>query len=274
MLTRFGLERFMYRLSCTAHADRFMLKGSMLLCQWHESLHRHTRDVDFLMFGDPDEDRLREILKDTCRVVCPEDGCRFDPASIRIDEIRVSSEYVGYRAVVLGTLGEVRLVVRLDVAFGDAVVPPPEVKPVACLLSLPAPLIRHCPITTVIAEKMETILRLGAANTRLKDYFDLERISRHRVEADLLMRSMRATLDRRGTAIPGGVPDGLSDEFASRPDRQTQWAGFLARMRVPEVPFELVIERLRRFLLPPLEALNRHEEFGGEWDPDRGWSAP
>ena len=274
VLTRFGLERFMYRLSRTADADRFMLKGAILLCQWDETLHRHTKDVDFLMFGDPDEDRIRGILKDACAAVCRKDGCLFDPSSIRIDEIRASNEYAGYRAVVAGALGTVRLVVRLDIAFGDAVVPPPEVKPVACLLHLPAPSIQHCPITTVIAEKTETILRLGAVNTRLKDYFDLQRISRHRVEGELLMASMRATFDRRRTTIPGGVPDGLSDEFASRADRQKQWVGFLVRMRVDDAPLPRVVERLRRFLMPPLVALDRHADFKGEWAPDRGWSAP
>ena len=90
LLTRFVLERLLYRLSQTAHRDRFVLKGAMLMTSWFQDPFRPTQDLDLLGFGSPDPDAMLAVFRDVCSVVA-EDGVVFDAAAL------TSSRSGGYR---------------------------------------------------------------------------------------------------------------------------------------------------------------------------------
>lgn len=255
VLVRFALERILYRLAQSEHAERFLLKGALLFTLWYDMPHRATRDADLLGFGASDLDAVAETFREIAAVAV-DDGMAFDPASVVVEEIRKEAGYGGVRVVIAGELAKARCKTQIDVGFGDAVTPAPvdSVYPVL-LDDLPAPRLRTYPTYTVVAEKLHAIALLGMTNSRLKDYFDLSvLVERETLDSELLAKAIRATFERRGMAVPGALPIGLSDEFAHDPSRQAMWLTFLKRSELAPEPLPAVVDRLRSALTP---ALNR-----------------
>lgn len=255
VLVRFALERILYRLTQSKHADRFLLKGALLFTLWYDMPHRATRDADLLGFGVSDVASVAETFRDIAAVAV-DDGITFEPASVTVDEIRKEAGYGGVRVIITGELAKARCKTQIDVGFGDVVTPAPvdSVYPVL-LDDLPAPRLRAYPMYTVIAEKLHAIALLGMTNSRLKDYFDLSvLLERETLDADLLARAIKATFERRGMAVPIGLPLGLSDEFAQDDSRRALWLAFLKKNQLPAEPLYATVARLRGTLVP---ALNR-----------------
>ena len=172
ILTRYALERLLYRLSRSAHADRFVLKGAMLLTSWFKDPHRATRDLDLLGFGDPSPDAMIAAFKEIL-ATDTEDGVRFDSGAVRVDRIREELKYGGLRLRTTASISGARIAVTIDVAFGDALEPGAEVIDYPCMLDLPAPRLRAYARESVIAEKFQAMVALGRANSRMKDFYDL-----------------------------------------------------------------------------------------------------
>lgn len=254
-LTRFALERLLYRLSVSPHRDQFLLKGALLFDLWFDEPHRPTRDADFLGFGPADLPTLENVFREICAVPVA-DGIVFDPATVKAEEIRKEANYAGIRITLLGTLDGARCPVQADIGFGDAVTPAPEETDYPVLLDdLPAPKLRVYPRYTVIAEKFEAITSLGIANSRMKDFFDLWVLTRHsELDAAILRQAVTATFARRGTALPTATPVGLSDEFAADATKQTQWRAFTTRNRLDAPSLETVVNHLREFLQSVVQA--------------------
>lgn len=255
VLVRFALERILYRMTQSQHADRFLLKGALLFTLWYDMPHRATRDADLLGFGASDLDSVAETFRDIAAVVV-DDGIAFDPASVTVEEIRKEAGYGGVRVIIAGELAKARCKTQIDVGFGDAVTPAPvdSVYPVL-LDDLPAPRLRAYPTYTVIAEKLHAIALLGMTNSRLKDYFDLSvLLERETLDTDLLAQAIKATFERRGMSVPDAVPIGLTNEFAHDSSRQSLWLAFLKKNELPPEPLPAIADRLRSALAP---ALNR-----------------
>ena len=123
VLTRYATERILYRLSRSAYADRFVLKGALLMLVWLGETIRPTRDADLLGFGDLSEESLTSIFRDLCVADVEPDGLRYLAKSIRVVPIRVEDAYGGLRVTIEARLGNARLLVQVDVGVGDAVVP-------------------------------------------------------------------------------------------------------------------------------------------------------
>ncbi len=255
VLVRFALERILYRLTQSEHAERFLLKGALLFTLWYDMPHRATRDADLLGFGPSDLASVAETFRDIAAVAV-DDGIAFDPASVTVEEIRKEAGYGGVRVIVAGELAKARCKTRIDVGFGDAVTPAPvdSVYPVL-LDDLPAPRLRAYPTYTVVAEKLHAIALLGMTNSRLKDYFDLSvLLERETLDTDLLAQAIKATFERRGMSVPDAVPIGLTDEFAHDSSRQSLWLAFLKKNELHSKPLPAIVDRLRSALAP---ALNR-----------------
>ena len=224
-LTRYGLERLLYRLSVSPHASRFLLKGALLFSLWYDQPHRPTRDADLLAFGPDAVDAMVDAFREICAVPC-DDGLVFDPGSVRGAEIRKSAGYGGVRIELQARLDGARISLQADVGFGDVVTPGPESVCYPVLLDgLPAPQLRAYPKATVIAEKLHAICLLGLANTRMKDYFDLDLLLQDKaLDPSELRRAIEATFARRKLALPDDWPaamrrmpaiTGLGQETAS-----------------------------------------------------------
>jgi hypothetical protein len=247
LLTRYVLERFLCRLSLTPHRDRFVLKGAMLMATWFQDPFRPTQDLDLLGFGNPDSNAILSVFRDVCTVPA-EDGVVFDGAALTIQEIREDIVYGGLRLKTFATLDAARIRVIIDVGFGDAVLPV-DLK-LNVLLDQPAPLVRAYPPEAVIAEKFQAMVMLGRANSRMKDFYDICMLSRSNdFASDTLPRAIRATFDRRATAIPVGHPDALTLAFATDASKQQQWTSFVANVALQPGTLAEVIAEIGPFLM-------------------------
>lgn len=136
----------------------------------------------------------------------------FDATGIKATAIRKEAGYPGVHVALEAVLAGARIPVQCDIGFGDAVNPAPALATYPTLLDLPAPQLRVYPLETVVAEKLEAIVRFGAFNSRLKDYFDLWVLMHYeRLDEALTIDAIRATFKRRGTALPNATPGGLSE---------------------------------------------------------------
>ena len=233
LLTRYALERMLYRLSVSEHRDSFLLKGALLFDLWYDVPLRPTRDIDLLGFGLAEIPHLFKVFEDLCAIEV-EDGINFDPVSIKAEEIRKDANYSGTRVTVVGSIDGAKSRVQVDVGYGDAVTPAPEMATYPVMLEdMPAPELRVYPQYTVIAEKFEAIVSLGMANSRMKDYFDLWVLLRNAdLQQEILEQAVGATFKRRGTAMPTEIPTGLSDQFAQEKTRVALWEAFVGRNKL------------------------------------------
>ena len=245
-LTRYGLERLLYRLSVSEHAPNFLLKGALLFQLWYGQPHRPTRDADLLGFGPDDVPTLVGVFRDICSIAV-DDGIVFDPASVAGSPIRKDAGYGGVRIDLRAALDGARLTLQIDIGFGDAVTPAAQPVTYPTLLpDVPAPTLRAYPKATVVAEKLHAVTVLGMANTRMKDFFDLWVLLHDATLDDAeLQRAVEATFTRRQTAMPSAQPTGLSDAFANDVTKQMQWRAFLSKNKLEPMDLRVVISAIR-----------------------------
>ncbi|MGB5107793.1 MAG: nucleotidyl transferase AbiEii/AbiGii toxin family protein [Candidatus Zixiibacteriota bacterium] len=273
ILTRYAIERFLYRLSKSKHADRFILKGAMLMAIWIGEVHRPTRDLDLLGFGEAEAETLGAAISEICRAEVEKDGLEFDADGVDIEEIRENQEYPGQRVKVNVTLGNAKIRIQIDVGFGDAVTPKANVISYPVLLQYPAPRIRAYPKETQIAEKLQSMVFLGMANSRMKDFYDVFILAKtFSFDGDTLVQAIKATFERRGTPIPEKIPLALSHEFADATDKNNQWKAFINRNDLEDfgVAFPQLVKAIGEFLLKPLQAAGFGYPFKYEWT-DTKW---
>ena len=253
VLTRYAVERFLYRLSRSAHVEQFVLKGALLLLVWLGETLRPTRDADLLGFGELSDDALVSIFREVCTVEVEPDAATFPPDSVRVAPIREEDAYGGRRVTLRARIGAARLTVQVDIGIGDAVTPAPQWLDYPSLLDLPRPRLRAYPRETVLAEKLHAMVLLGARNSRMKDYFDVRALLREeKTDAEKLARAIAATFARRRTSLPDGVPTALSEAFASDAARQARWRAFLGKNRIDAPALEEVVADIRAGLATPL----------------------
>ncbi len=276
VLTRYAVERLLYRLSRSTHAERFVLKGALLILVWLGETIRPTRDADLLGFGDLPDEALVNIFRDVCAVEVEPDAMTYHQDSIRVAAIRDEDAYGGRRVTLRAQLGSAHLRVQVDVGLGDAVSPPPEWLDYPSLLDLPRPRLRAYRPETVIAEKVHAMVLLGINNSRMRDFFDVYMLSQFQTfNGDLLSGALRATFKRRRTAIPEGLPTALTPEFGASRDKQAQWRAFLTKSGLTSAPSGLaeVTERLAQFMEPVIKAARTGAAFAESWQPGGSWEA-
>ena len=272
ILTRYAVERFLYRLSQSKYADKFVLKGAMLTAIWIGEVHRPTRDLDLLGFGDSEAEAIRKIIREICLVEVAKDGIEYDENSVEIEEIRENQAYPGQRVKVNTKLGNARIRIQIDVGFGDAVTPKAKIINYPVLLDFPAPRIRAYNKETQIAEKLQSMVFLGMANSRMKDFYDIYILSRTFLfDGNDLVKAIKATFRRRGTQIPEDVPLALSDEFANNADKKIQWQAFINRNNLENIDFPQLIKALGDFLLEPIQAAVNKRLFKNKWIEGKHW---
>ncbi|MGH8682857.1 MAG: nucleotidyl transferase AbiEii/AbiGii toxin family protein [Burkholderiales bacterium] len=275
VLARFAVERFLYRLSRSPYADRFVLKGALLMLVWIGETVRPTRDADLLGFGEITGQSLTRIFTEVCNADVEPDGLEFLPSSLRVAPIRSEDAYGGLRATLQARLGKARLRVQVDVGIGDAVSPEPAWLEYPALLGFPRPRLRAYRPETAIAEKLHAMVVLGEANSRMRDFFDIHALAQHeRFDGEVLARAVRATFDRRRTPIPDLLPFALTPAFAALRQKQVQWQGFLRKNGGLATPAELsaVVAGIAAFLKPAITAAQSGKPLKSTWPAGGPWS--
>jgi len=275
LLSRYGNERFLYRLSISPHCGRFILKGASLFLVWKGRNYRVTRDVDLLGSVDPDPAHIAGIFREIFLIQCPrDDGMIYLPESLHAQKIREEQAYDGVRMTFVGLLNQARIPMQIDIGFGDAVTPPPEFVAYPTLFDGPAPRLQAYPRYALIAEKVEAMVKLGLANSRMKDFFDMWLLAHlFAFEGRTLGEAMMNTFRRRRTPLPDKVPSAFTSEFYEDRQKQLQWKAFIRKTR-PDVPMAAlpsVIADVYRFIMPVIEALQTGICFDSVWYPDQGW---
>jgi len=254
LLVSYALERLLYRLAQSRHCDRFVLKGALLFRLWFDLTQRPTRDADFLGYGNTEPEEFAAVFREIAGMeMADDDGLVLDAGSVRVVDIRKMAGYPGVRVSMTATLGGARIPIQCDIGFGDAVTPAPLQQTYPTLLDMPAPVLAVYPLETVVAEKLEAIVKLAGFNSRVKDYFDLWVLMRYEnLDRVLLPAAIRATFARRKTSVPVTLPAGLAPNFAA--EKQVMWQAFLTRSGLSAPPLAEVLDELRAQCWPVLQA--------------------
>lgn len=270
LLIRYAVERLLYRLTQSNHANRFLLKGAMLFSVWMPTAYRPTRDVDLLGFGSDDLNDIKRVFHELCEIPVSGDGLRFDSDSVRVEPIREDARYGGVRVNLLALLANVKISVQVDIGFGDVVTPGPETVQFPALLEFPAPLLRAYPIYTVVSEKFEAMVSLGETNTRMKDFYDVWFLSGHfEFDQRVLRQAIRDTFERRRNSPPE-LEKVTAFSVAFAEVKQPVWAAFLKRNALKSPELSVVLDRIRQFLGPVFE-MTSGSSIAGKWTPQKGW---
>lgn len=271
LLQYYAMERFLYRLSQSEQANSFTLKGALLFRIWDTPDSRATRDIDVLGFTDNTPENLAGLVHQIASTEVPDDGLSFDPASISAQRTKEDADYEGVRIRFLGYLGKARIQMQMDVGFGDVVHPAAKSAQYPTLLDYPAPCLRIYPPETVVAEKVQTMVHLGPLNSRMKDYYDVWRMSRQfDFKANELGLALKGTFANRATDLIDF--DALLIELLEAEQFQAQWAAFLKKALVegPE-RFAAALSALGDFLSTVFSALTSGRIPSGEWIAPGPW---
>ncbi|MCX5742526.1 MAG: nucleotidyl transferase AbiEii/AbiGii toxin family protein [Proteobacteria bacterium] len=162
---------------------------------------------------------------------------------------------------------------QVDVGFGDAITPEASVVEFPPLLDFPAPRLQAYPRDTVVAEKLEAMVQLGMANSRMKDFYDVAMLARDfDFDGALLARAIRATFERRKTILPTTTPVALTAAFAEDSTKKTQWSGFVRKAGVRDAGSLVeTIATVRVFVEAPLAAAANDTPVPDTWRAGGGW---
>jgi predicted nucleotidyltransferase component of viral defense system len=258
ILTRFALERFLYRLSQSKYTNDFVLKGAMLFQVWGGAIRRPTRDLDLLSFGEPDIAYFTTTIRDICAQVLSNDGVLFQADSVLLEPIKEEDEYQGLRATLIATLDTARIPLQIDIGFGDVIIPIPLHIDYPTLLDLPKPKLRAYSKETVIAEKFHAMVYRGIANSRMKDFYDVWVLATtYTFEARTLRESIQSTFDRRETALPVKTPLALTGEFAEDSTKMAQWTAFIRKGKLvanESLALNQIVPIIAKLIMPALAA--------------------
>ncbi|HCR36861.1 MAG TPA: hypothetical protein DIU37_01780, partial [Opitutae bacterium] len=253
----------------------FILKGASLFLVWIGQNYRVTRDADFLGFGSPDLNRLAEIFSEICNVDCDTDGMVYKADTLRVEEIREGQEYNGVRVTLVGFLNTARIPLQIDIGFGDAITPSPENIEYPTFFEAPPPTLKAYPRYTLVAEKLEAMVRLDLANSRMKDFYDICLLSRlFTFDGEILSEAIKNTFSRRRTPLPSSVPFAFTSDFSEDQQKKVQWDVFV-RQTKPNVPLESLSTatgEISKFLQPVIDSFQFNSVFQEDWLPEKGWS--
>lgn len=278
LLSRYAMERFLYRLSTSEHSNKFILKGALLFMVWKPDYDRRsTKDIDLLSFTENSLDNLATIANEICEVDVEEDGIRFDTGSIDVQRIKEDADYEGVRIRIFASIGQSRIPIQIDIGFGDSVVPGAILATVPTLLHFPAPELRCYHQLTAVAEKFEAMIQLGELNSRMKDFYDVWNIIRHEeIDGEGLQKACAATFEQRETALDLNARF-FTEDFSDAFGKEEQWAGFVRKQGVQDtapVSFETITGMLQGFFRPMVEAQLSGNRFSATWDTSRQeWSS-
>ena len=271
LLQYYAMERFLYRLSESRYASRFVLKGALMYLVWRAPRSRPTMDIDLLGRVENDVDTVTAIVRDVCSQPVEPDGLVFDSSSVRGEAIAETAEYAGVRVLFRANLGNARVPMRVDVGFGDVAAESGFEYPT--ILGMPAPRLRGYSRESTVAEKLEAMVKLGSLNSRMKDFYDVWFLCSHfEFDGETLADAVSRTFARREREVPAR-PLALTPAFAEDETKSRQWRAFVTKSRASGTPAALddVVVRIAGFLGPVTAAVHKGKPFSMQWRPSEGW---
>ena len=274
VLQYFAMERFLYRLAQSSHAEKLVLKGGLMFTAWRAPSTRPTRDIDFLAKMPNDVETILQVVREVCQLQVEPDGLEFDVDSLNGSIIKEDADYEGVRITFRAYLQNARIPMQIDMGFGDVIVPSATLMEYPTILDHAPPSLYAYSRETTIAEKFEAMVKLGQLNSRLRDFFDIWLLSRQfDFEGPTLAQAIQRTFENRGTPV-NPEPVALTPEFASDGTKQTQWNGFLTKSLIDFAPTRLqdVADSIAVFIKPVAVAVQDKQSFDLRWLAPGPWA--
>lgn len=274
ILQYYGIERFLYRFSCSKYADKFILKGALMFTVWQVSQRRTTLDIDFSARYDNQIMTIEKAIKDVCRVSVTSDGLIFTPQTVKGYKIKEDAEYEGVRVKFKGFLERSRIPMQIDIAFSDVIYPKPKIINYPVILDFPKPRLKGYPAESVVSEKFEAMVKLGLLNSRMKDFYDIWLMTRQfDFHGSSLVEALKRTFKHRKTELPKHKPLFAEEIYDEKSDRQILWMAFLKKSDITYVPEKLhtIANDIENFIIKPLIAISKGNEFNKIWEAKGSW---
>ena len=200
LLQMYLFEHLLMRLERSSYADTFILKGGLLISSMTGVAQRTTMDMDTTVIGmDMDEETVSRAISAICSVDAGDD---MDYSFERIEPIREDDEYANWRAHLRVRYGKIDAPIKIDITTGDEIVPGRVEYRYPLMFEEGTIRVLSYPLETVLAEKLETVISRGIANTRGRDYYDIHmllRAKRDEIDVDSLHDAVTATAEKRGS---------------------------------------------------------------------------
>ncbi len=265
ILVYYGMERFLARLSHSKFKSQFVLKGALALHVLKSDLARATRDIDFLAFESNDPEKMKKVVQKICEIQM-EDGIIFDLKSIKSEIIKEDVEYEGVRISLTAKLDTAKIPLQLDIAVGDLMTPAPTDSKFPLLVEGEDFKLKTYPKETVVAEKIQAMVALDMANSRMKDFFDIWFLATHfPFEGPLLQKALETTFKNRKTEMVQ-LPTALTPTFYQSKQKEIQWKAFRGRIgsQSPEA-LEDICKIISNFVGPIMETSAGNDIFVKSW---------
>lgn len=238
-------ERFLERLSQSKYQDKFILKGGMLIAALVGIDNRSTMDMDATIKNYPiNVEALTKAINDICSVVI-DDDVSFSFSGI--DAIRDDDAYGGYRVSIMAEYDTITTPMQIDITTGDAITPKEVLYLFKMIFEEGSFGIWAYNIETVLAEKMETILRRGELNTRPRDFYDVYILAKtQRFEHSIFVDALKSTSAHRETTHIFTNISSRLDEISGSDTLRSRWSKYTKDYRYADgITYEDVMEAIR-----------------------------
>lgn len=273
MLQHFAIERFIYRLSKSPHAERFILKGALMFSVWTGSMSRPTMDIDLLSNIENSIDLVVAVFQEACETKVENDGIVFHKDTVTATRIAEDADYKGVRVLLRGNLSSIRLSLQIDIGFGDVIIPKPGKVKYPVLLDFPQPELNGYTMESTIAEKFQAMVKLGLLNSRMKDFYDIWLLSRRfDFKDETLIKAIKKTFEKRKTLLTS-EPTIFNPTFMKDDTKQTQWQAFIKKTKLTDAPtsFEDVAGGIKIFLQPIVVSMIKQQTLRLFWAAPGPW---
>jgi len=245
IVTRYLHERFLYRLSLSGYKNNLYLKGGSLVYVLHGITCRPTKDIDLLGKDiSNDLESIKNVILNIIATEAGDDQVWFDKDSVKLELITKHKGYTGVRVSVEGGFDTIKQRIQVDIGFGDVVsMKAEEIKYPVLLKDMHIPVIKAYSAEDVFAEKLQTVIELGAFNSRMKDFYDLYMlIVEDKVNDTDLKKSIENTFKNRKTplSLDGTLING---DLKQNKSFEKHWKTFLKRINsLKDISFETVLD--------------------------------
>jgi hypothetical protein len=273
ILQYFAIERFIYRLSKSPHAERFVLKGALMFSAWTGSMSHPTMEIDLLGIIENNLELIAAVVKDACDTEVDNDGIVFHEDTVTATRITEDADYTGVRILLRGNLCNIRLFLQIDVGFGDVVIPGPGKVKYPVLLDFPEPELNGYTMESTVAEKFQAMVKPGLLNSRMKDFYDIWFLSRtFDFSGETLAEAIEKTFEKRRTPLIN-EPTVFSLTFMKDHTKQAQWKGFIEKTKLTDSPlsFEDIAAGIKDFLQPIVDSIINNRTFQSFWAAPGPW---
>lgn len=253
MLRIFFMERFLERISISPYRDHFVLKGGMLVSSLLGVNVRATMDIDTTVRALPlTKEKIEKVITEICKISL-DDNISFKITAT--NTIMDDFDYPGVRLHLEGTLEKLKQPIKIDISTDDIITPGAIEYEYQLMFEERKINLNTYNIETLLAEKTQTIISRGLANTRMRDFYDLYEIAQKKdFSFDTYKKAFYATCKKRGTEFPAGKIREELNSIASSDEMNKMWDNFKRKNYfVEDIEYQVIMEQVLQTIMKIVE---------------------